>query len=159
LASYEAEVVFPTQGGLLKFGKSAFDNRAIPAIVFTQPELAWAGLTETEAKAQGREVATSKYPWSANGRAHTLADTNGTTKIIYDPETPQVLGIGMVGPRCGELIIEAVVAIEMGAVLEDLAVANHPHPTLSETVNEAALTTLARIERKAREAEKQKAQV
>jgi dihydrolipoamide dehydrogenase len=139
--------------------KSAFDNRAIPAIVFTQPELAWAGLTETEAKAQGREVATSKYPWSANGRAHTLADTNGTTKLIYDPETLQVLGIGMVGPRCGELIIEAVVAIEMGAVLEDLAVANHPHPTLSETVNEAALTALARIERKAREAEKQKAQV
>lgn len=138
---------------------SVFDNRAIPAIVFTQPEIAWAGLTETEAKALGREVVTSKYPWSANGRAHTLNDPNGTTKIVYDPETLQVLGIGMVGTRCGELITEAVVAIEMGAVLEDLAVANHPHPTLSETVNEAALAALARIERRARDAEKQKAQV
>ncbi|HEY9793100.1 MAG TPA: dihydrolipoyl dehydrogenase [Candidatus Obscuribacterales bacterium] len=139
--------------------KSAFDNRAIPAIVFTQPEIAWAGLTETQAKAEGRAVASSKYPWSANGRAHTLADTNGTTKVIYDPDTLQVLGIGMVGTRCGELITEAVLAIEMGAVLEDLAVTNHPHPTLSETVNEAALTALARIERKQREEEKQKAQV
>jgi dihydrolipoamide dehydrogenase len=138
---------------------SVFDNRAIPAIVFTQPEIAWAGLTETEAKAQGREIAVSKYPWSANGRAHTLADPSGSTKLIYDPETLQVLGIGMVGPRCGEIIAEAVVAVEMGAVLEDLAVANHPHPTLSETINEAALAALARIERRARDAEKQKAQV
>jgi dihydrolipoamide dehydrogenase len=133
---------------------TVFDNRAIPAIVFTQPEIAWAGLTETEAKAAGREVASSKYPWSANGRAHTLGDPAGTTKIIYDPDTQLVLGVGMVGPRCGELITEAVVAIEMGAVLEDLAVANHPHPTLSETINEAALAALSRIERKARDAQK-----
>jgi dihydrolipoamide dehydrogenase len=138
---------------------TVFDNRAIPAIVFTQPEIAWCGLTETEAKAQGREIASSKYPWSANGRAHTLGDPIGATKVIYDPETLQVLGVGMVGPRCGELITEAVVAIEMGAVLEDLAVANHPHPTLSETVNEAALAALSRIERKARDAERAKAQV
>lgn len=138
---------------------TVFDNRAIPAIVFTQPEIAWCGLTETEAKAQGREVASSKFPWSANGRAHTLGDPVGSTKVIYDPETLQVLGVGMVGPRCGELITEAVLAIEMGAVLEDLAVTNHPHPTLSETVNEAALAALSRIERKARDAERAKAQV
>src|SRR5262249_46789786 len=75
---------------------TVFDNRAIPAIVFTQPEVAWTGLTETEAKAMGREIAVSKYPWSANGRAHTLADPTGSTKLIYDPETLQVLGIGMV---------------------------------------------------------------
>lgn len=138
---------------------TVFDNRAIPAIVFTQPEIAWCGLTETEAKAQGREIASSKYPWSANGRAHTLAEPAGSTKVIYDPETLQVLGVGMVGPRCGELITECVVAIEMGAVLEDLAVSIHPHPTLSETVNEAALAALSRIERKARDAEREKAQV
>jgi dihydrolipoamide dehydrogenase len=138
---------------------SVFDNRAIPAIVFTQPEIAWTGLTEVEAKAEGREIAVTKYPWSANGRAHTLAEPAGSTKIIYDPQTTQVLGVGMVGPRCGELITESVLAIEMGAVLEDLAVTIHPHPTLSETVNEAALAAVNRIERKAREAEKAKAQV
>lgn len=133
---------------------SVFDNRAIPAIVFTQPEVAWTGLTENEAKAAGREVGVAKFPWSANGRAHSLADPSGSTKIIYDPNTTQVLGVGMVGPRCGELVTEAVLAIEMGAVLEDLSVTMHPHPTLSETVNEAALTAMHRIERKVREAEK-----
>ena len=138
---------------------SVYDNRVVPAIVFTQPEIAWAGLTETDAKLQGREIASSKFPWSANGRAHTLADPSGATKIIYDPDTLQVLGVGMVGPRCGELITEAVVAIEMGAVLEDLAISIHPHPTLSETINEAALTALARIERRARDAEREKAKV
>jgi dihydrolipoamide dehydrogenase len=135
---------------------SVYDNRVVPAIVFTQPEIAWAGLTETEAKQQGREVASSKFPWSANGRAHTLGEPVGSTKVIYDPETLQVLGVGMVGPRCGELITESVVAIEMGAVLEDLAVSIHPHPTLSETINEAALAALSRIERRARDAEKVK---
>jgi dihydrolipoamide dehydrogenase len=138
---------------------SVYDNRAVPAIVFTQPEIAWTGLTENEAKAAGREVGTAKFPWSANGRAHTLAEPVGQTKILYDPETLQVLGVGMVGPRCGELITEAVLAIEMGAVLEDLAVTMHPHPTLSETINEAALAAIARIERKQRDAEKQKATV
>lgn len=138
---------------------SVYDNRSVPAIVFTQPEVAWTGLTETDAKAAGREIAVSKYPWSANGRAHTLADPSGSTKVIYDPETTQVLGVAMVGPRAGELITEAVLAIEMGAVLEDLAVTIHPHPTLSETVNEAALAAQHRIERKLKDAEKAKANV
>ncbi len=136
--------------------KSSFDNRAIPAVVFTEPEIAWCGITETEAKAAGREVGAAKFPWSASGRAMTLAETVGSTKVIYDPETTQVLGVGMVGPRAGELIAEAVVAIEMGAVLEDLIVAIHPHPTLSETVMEASMTAMSRIERnRNREAEKQ----
>ncbi|MCC6977580.1 MAG: dihydrolipoyl dehydrogenase [Candidatus Melainabacteria bacterium] len=129
--------------------KSAFDNRAIPAVVFTEPEIAWAGITETEAKAQGKEVAAAKFPWSASGRAMTLAEPVGQTKVIYDPETTAVLGVGMVGPRAGELIAEAVIAIEMGAVLEDLVVAIHPHPTLSETVMEASMAAVSRIERKA----------
>jgi len=128
---------------------SSFDNRAIPAVVFTEPEIAWAGITETEAKAQSKEVGAAKFPWSASGRAMTLAEPIGQTKVIFDPETTQVLGIGMVGPRAGELIAEAVVAIEMGAVLEDLIVSIHPHPTLSETVMEASMAAMSRLERKA----------
>ncbi|HEY9867563.1 MAG TPA: dihydrolipoyl dehydrogenase [Candidatus Obscuribacterales bacterium] len=126
---------------------SAFDNRAIPAVVFTEPEVAWCGLTETEAKAQGRTVANAKFPWSASGRALTLAEPVGQTKIVFDPETTAVLGVGIVGPRAGDLIAEAVLAIEMGAVLEDLVVAIHPHPTLSETVMEAATAAASRLER------------
>ncbi|HEY9757975.1 MAG TPA: dihydrolipoyl dehydrogenase [Oculatellaceae cyanobacterium] len=139
---------------------STFDNRAIPAVVFTEPEIAWCGLTENEAKAQGKQVAAAKFPWSASGRAMTLAEPVGQTKIIYDPQTTRVLGVGMVGPRAGELIAEAVVAIEMGAVLEDLVVAIHPHPTLSETVMEAATAALARIHRqKSKPVEKQASNV
>lgn len=130
--------------------KSAFDNRAIPAVVFTQPEIAWVGLTDTEAKAKGIEVGSAKYPWSANGRAHTLADPSGQTKVLFDPATTRVLGVGLVGPRAGELVSEAALAIEMGAVLEDLAVSIHTHPTLSETINEAALAALSRLERQAK---------
>lgn len=130
--------------------KSTFDNRAIPAVVFTQPEIAWVGLTDTEAKAKGIEVGSAKFPWSASGRAHTLADPSGQTKVLYDPATTRVLGVGLVGPRAGELISEAALAIEMGAMLEDLAVTIHTHPTLSETINEAALAALARIERQAK---------
>jgi dihydrolipoamide dehydrogenase len=130
--------------------KSAFDNRVIPAVVFTQPEIAYVGLTDSEAKAKGIEVGTSKYPWSANGRAHTLAEPTGQTKILFDPITTQVLGVGLVGPRAGELVSEAAVAIEMGATLEDLAVSIHTHPTLSETVMEAAQSALSRIERQAK---------
>lgn len=134
---------------------SSFDNRAIPAVVFTEPEIAWCGITENEAKAQGKEVGAAKFLWSASGRAMTLAEPVGHTKVIYDPETTAVLGVGMVGPRAGELIAEAVLAIEMGSVLEDLVVAIHPHPTLSEGLMEAATTAVARIERqRARDMEK-----
>ena len=135
---------------------SAFDNRCIPAVIFTEPEIAWCGLNEAEAKAKNISFQVAKFPWSASGRAMTLADTNGTTKILFSPETQEVLGVGIVGPRAGDLITEAVVAIEMGAVLEDLAVAIHPHPTLSETINEAALSALSRLDRnRAKDAEKQ----
>ncbi|MBX9687089.1 MAG: dihydrolipoyl dehydrogenase [Candidatus Obscuribacterales bacterium] len=130
--------------------KSAFDNRVIPAVVFTQPEIAYVGLTDNEAKAKGIEVGTAKLPWSANGRAHTLAEPSGQTKILFDPVSTQVLGVGLVGPRAGELISEAAVAIEMGAVLEDLAASIHTHPTLSESIMEAAQSALSRIERQAK---------
>jgi len=131
---------------------TVYDNRAVPAVVFTEPEVAWCGLTDTEAKEKGIKVASAKFPWSASGRALTLNEPIGQTKIIFDPETTQVLGVGMVGPRAGDLIAEAVLAIEMGAVLEDLAATIHAHPTLSETINEAALSALSRLERKAKEA-------
>ncbi|MBU6450184.1 MAG: dihydrolipoyl dehydrogenase [Cyanobacteria bacterium REEB67] len=135
---------------------SAFDNRCVPAVIFTEPEVAWCGLNEAEAKAKGIAFSVAKFPWSASGRAMTLADTNGTTKILFAPDTTEVLGVGIVGPRAGDLITEAVLAIEMGAVLEDLAVAIHPHPTLSETINEAALSALARLDRnRSKEVEKQ----
>lgn len=127
--------------------KSAFDNRAIPAVVFTEPEIAWCGLTENEAKANGIEIASARFPWSASGRALTLAEPAGHTKIVYDPKTTLVLGVGMVGAQAGDLIAEAVLAIEMGATLEDLIVSIHPHPTLSETFVDAALTARARSER------------
>ncbi len=137
---------------------SAFDNRAIPAVVFTEPEIAWCGLTESEAKAKGVECSAAKFPWSASGRAMTLGESAGQTKVIFDPNTEEVLGVGIVGARAGELIAEAVLAIEMGAVLEDLLVAIHPHPTLSETVQEAAIAASARLERqRSRKTEKQQA--
>jgi dihydrolipoamide dehydrogenase len=135
---------------------SAFDNRAIPAVVFTEPEIAWCGLTETDAKAHSIEIGAARFPWSASGRAMTLAEPVGQTKVIFDPNTTAVLGVGIVGPRAGELIAEAVLAIEMGCVLEDLLVTIHPHPTLSETIAEATSQAVSRLERqKARQAEKQ----
>jgi dihydrolipoamide dehydrogenase len=137
---------------------SAFDNRAIPAVVFTEPEVAWCGLTETEAKEQNITVGAAKFPWSASGRAQTLAEPTGQTKVIYDPETSLVLGVGIVGPRAGELIAEAVLAIEMGATLDDLIVTIHPHPTLSETIMEAATSAQARITRQRASASRQAAQ-
>ena len=110
----------------------------IPAVVFTEPEVAWCGLTETEAKAKGIEVKVAKFPWAASGRAMTFDHTDGLTKLILEPETDRVLGVGIVGHGAGELIAEGVVAIEMGANAKDLAACVHPHPTLSETVMEAA---------------------
>jgi dihydrolipoamide dehydrogenase len=116
----------------------AFESRAIPAVVFTDPEIAWAGLTETEARKAERKVAVAKFPWAASGRAITLDRTDGLTKLVLDPESERVLGVGLVGPGAGELIAEGVLAIEMGATATDLKLAIHPHPTLSETMMEAA---------------------
>ncbi len=118
--------------------KSAFDNRAIPAVVFTNPEVAWSGLTEAEAKKQGIPVRVARFPWVASGRALTLGRGEGLTKMLFDPEAGRVLGVGIVGRNAGELIAEGTLAIEMAAVAEDLALTIHTHPTLSETVGEAA---------------------
>jgi dihydrolipoamide dehydrogenase len=111
-----------------------FAPRAIPAVVFTDPEIAWAGLTEQEATAAGRAVEISRYPWAASGRAQALGRTDGLTKILVDPETDAVLGVGVVGPGAGELIAEGALAIEMGCTARDLMETIHPHPTLGETV-------------------------
>jgi len=116
----------------------AFEPAAIPAVVFTDPEIAWAGLTETEAAKRGIKVAVAKFPWGASGRAISLGRTDGLTKLIIHPESERVLGVGICGPGAGELISEGVLAIEMGATARDMAMTIHPHPTLSETVMESA---------------------
>lgn len=118
--------------------KVAFEPQAIPAVVFTDPEIAWAGLTETQAKTENREVAVAKFPWGASGRAMTLDRVEGVTKLLIDPKTERVLGVGLCGPGAGEMIAEGVLAIEMGALAGDIKLSIHPHPTLSETVMEAA---------------------
>ncbi len=120
-------------------GKSgaAFDKIAIPAVVFTDPEIAWAGLTEELAKSQGRIVQVEVYPWAASGRAQALGITDGLTKWLIDPETNRVVGCGIVGSGAGELIAEAVLAIEMGCEVHDITESIHPHPTLSETLMNA----------------------
>jgi len=117
---------------------SAFEGVIIPAVVFTDPEVAWCGLTESEAKAKGIEVEVAKFPWAASGRAISFDRTDGLTKLIVDPKTERILGVGIVGHGAGELIAEGVVAVEMGATVEDLALSVHPHPTVSETLMEAA---------------------
>jgi dihydrolipoamide dehydrogenase len=116
---------------------SVFDKAAIPAVVFTDPEIAWAGLTQDEAKRQGREVDVEVYPWAASGRAQALGRTEGLTKWLIDPQTHRVVGCGIVGAGAGELIAEAVLAIEMGCEVHDITESVHPHPTLSETLMNA----------------------
>jgi dihydrolipoamide dehydrogenase len=123
---------------VIAHGTAAFDNRAIPAVVFTDPEIAWTGLTEREAEQQGIKVNIGRFPLSALGRARTLGRTDGLVKVIADPETGLILGVGMVGPMASELIAEGTLAVEMGATLEDIMVTIHPHPTLSEAFMEAA---------------------
>ncbi len=117
-----------------------FENIVIPAVVFTQPEVAWCGLTESEAKQKGIEVKVAKFLWGASGRALTLDRPDGLTKLIIEPETERILGVGIVGSGAGELISEGVLAVEMGATARDIADSVHPHPTLSETLMEAAET-------------------
>ncbi len=119
-------------------GKPAsFDKLAIPAVVFTDPEIAWAGLTEEQAKKDGRKYEAAVYPWGASGRAVALGRTDGLTKVLVDPDSERVLGVGIVGPGAGELIAEAVLAIEMGCEVTDITESIHPHPTLSETLMNA----------------------
>jgi dihydrolipoamide dehydrogenase len=117
---------------------SSFSEITIPAVVFTDPELAWCGLTESEAKAKGIEVAVAKFPSAASGRALSFDRPDGLTKLIIDPDSERILGVGIVGTGAGELISEGVLAVEMGATAKDLALTVHPHPTLSETLMEAA---------------------
>lgn len=117
---------------------SAFDDVIIPAVVYTNPEVAWCGLTESEAKDKGIEVNVSKFSWGASGRALTLDRPDGLTKLLVEPETERILGVGIVGVGAGELISEGVLAVEMGATARDIADSVHPHPTLSETLMEAA---------------------
>jgi dihydrolipoamide dehydrogenase len=113
---------------------AVFQPAAIPAVVFTDPEIAWAGLTETQAKEDGVEIEVAKYPWAASGKAQAIGRTEGFTKLIIDPATDRILGIGIVGPNAGDLLAEGVLAIEMGATARDMGDTIHAHPTLSETV-------------------------
>jgi dihydrolipoamide dehydrogenase len=133
-ASHEGRVAAEAIAGR----KVAFEPRAIPAVVFTDPELAWCGLTETQAREQGIRVEVARFPWAASGRALTLDRPDGLTKLVVDPESGRVLGMGVVGAGAGELIAEGVLAVEMAALASDVALSIHPHPTLSETVMEAA---------------------
>ncbi len=122
---------------------AAFDNVAIPAVVFTDPEIAWCGLSEAQAKGQGLTVKVAKFQWAASGRAATLGRSDGLTKLVADAASGRVLGVGIVGPGAGELIAEASLAVETAALVEDVAVTIHAHPTLSESLMEAAEHLLA----------------
>ena len=133
-ASHEGRVAVEVIAG----NKVAFEPMAIPAVVFTDPEIAWAGLTETQAKKENVKIEVAKFQWAASGRATTLDRSDGVTKLIIDPDTERILGVGICGFGAGELIAEGVLAIEMGANVTDLKLTIHPHPTLSETFMEAA---------------------
>ena len=132
-ASHEGKVAAEVLAG----EPSAFDS-VIPGVVYTDPEVAWCGLTEEQAKQENRKVEVVRFPWAASGRAATIARTEGLTKLVVDPETQRILGVGITGPHAGELIAEGVVAVEMAAVAEDLASSIHPHPSLSESIGIAA---------------------
>ena len=133
-AAHEGRTAAEAAAGL----KVAFEPQAIPAVVFTDPEVAWCGLTESAAREQGREVSVLRFPWAASGRATTMGRPDGLTKLVVDPGNERVLGMGVVGAGAGELIAEGVLAVEMAALATDLRLSIHPHPTLSETVMEAA---------------------
>ncbi len=133
-ASHEGRIAVEAMAG----HKVAFEPQAIPAVVFTDPEVAWCGMTELDAKEKGLDVTVVKFPWGASGRAITLERTDGLTKLIIDAKTERILGMGIVGVGAGELISEGVLAVEMGAVVNDIKLSIHPHPTISETVMESA---------------------
>ena len=133
-AAYEARIAVEAIAGKNVIA----DPAAIPAVVFTDPEIAWTGLTEGTAKEKGIAVAVTRFPWAASGRAVTLGRSDGLTKLVIDPDSERLLGVGIVGPGAGELIAEATLALEMGANATDVGLTIHPHPTLSETFKEAA---------------------
>ncbi|NOZ07943.1 MAG: dihydrolipoyl dehydrogenase [FCB group bacterium] len=133
-ATAEGKVAAEVIAGL----PAAFDPAAIPAVIFTDPEIAWAGLTETRCQEMNIPYQKAEFPWSASGRALTLGRSEGKTKVLGSPETGRILGIGIVGPGAGDLIAEGVLAMEMGADMEDVGLTIHPHPTLSETIGNAA---------------------
>jgi dihydrolipoamide dehydrogenase len=133
-ASHEGRVAVEVIAGQ----RSAYEPLAVPAVIFTDPEIAWAGLTEAEAKDRKVAYEVARFPWGASSRAATLGAPEGLTKLIVDPDTERILGVGMVGRGAGELIAEGTLAIEMGANATDLGLTIHPHPTLSETLMEAA---------------------
>jgi dihydrolipoamide dehydrogenase len=133
-AVHEAHVAAEAAAG----EKSWFDARVIPSVAFTDPELAWVGVTEEEAKAQGLKFGKAAFPWAASGRSLSLGRDEGITKLIFDQETHRIIGGGIVGPNAGDLIAEVALAIEMGCNAEDIGKTIHPHPTLSETVGMAA---------------------
>jgi dihydrolipoyl dehydrogenase len=140
-ASHEAKVAAEVIAG----HKVAFDARTIPSVAYTDPEVAWMGLTETEAAKRGVAYEKTSFPWAASGRARSIGRTEGSTKLLYDPASKRILGAGMVGPNAGELIAEMVLALEMGSDMEDIALTIHPHPTLSETPGFAAEMALGSI--------------
>jgi dihydrolipoamide dehydrogenase len=133
-ASHQAKVAAEVAAG----HKSSFDARCIPAVAYTDPEIAWAGMTETDAKAQGIQYGKGIFPWAASGRSLALNRDDGFTKLLFDKETNRVIGAGIVGTNAGDLIAEVALAIEMGADAGDIGLTIHPHPTLSETVAFAA---------------------
>ena len=133
-ASHEGRVAAEAIAG----EKTAYEPQAIPAVVFTDPEIAWCGLTESEANEKGIKVDVMRFPWAASGRAITMDRTDGLTKLLFDPETERILGMGIAGAGAGELIAEGVLGIEMAATASDIKLSIHAHPTLSETIMESA---------------------
>ena len=140
-ATYEAKIAAETIDG----HKVGFDALTVPSVAYTDPEIAWAGLTEAQAKKDGVDFKAASFPWAASGRAISVDRTEGVTKLLYDPATKRILGAGIVGPNAGELIAEMTLALEMGADLQDVALTIHPHPTLSETPFFAAEVALGTI--------------
>jgi dihydrolipoamide dehydrogenase len=133
-ATHEGKVAAEVAAGR----KSSFDARVIPSVAYTDPEIAWVGVTETEAKAQGRKLGKGLFPWAASGRSLALNRDEGFTKLLFDPDSHRVVGGGIVGTNAGDLISEVALAVELGADAADIGLTIHPHPTLSETVAFAA---------------------
>ncbi len=133
-AVHEGKVAAEVCSGM----KRVFDAKVIPSVAYTDPEVAWVGMTEIEAKAKGIKVGKGVFPWAASGRSLSLGRSEGLTKLLFDPADDRVIGAGIVGPNAGDLIAEVALAIEMGADAVDIGQTIHPHPTLSETVNFAA---------------------